>query len=276
MYYSWPWQKLCAMLGQKCETLYRSFLWAPMETDSDRTALSLLHDSTIRSRSDGMKCQFHRLLARQPQGVEHHQQILKNDLYPLPFCFFLLFPAMFNNNFDKRANPSGQLFSNDTGCPLPILTASCAFTISGEITPVTTLTKSVGWLSGSTGTMQFRRFRILSLCFGVRGNAWWLRFFMTRHLPLSTVIEHVRNILNDPAAGVRTVYPSFHGFALQRKCLWFRLAMSVTHEGCLHPNVRLQEKTSNDHNNWDPPLTSFRLLYTWGRGFFNIFLNYCM
>jgi len=33
--------------------------------------------------------------------------------------------------------------------------------------------------------------------------------------PLSTVIEHVRDILNDPAAGVRTVYPSFHSFGLQ-------------------------------------------------------------
>ena len=38
---------------------------------------------------------------------------------------------------------------------------------------------------------------------------------MTRHLPLSTVIKHVRDILNNPAAGVRTVYPAFHGFALQ-------------------------------------------------------------
>jgi len=38
---------------------------------------------------------------------------------------------------------------------------------------------------------------------------------MTRHLPLSIAIEHVRDILNDPAAGVRTLYPSFHGFAHQ-------------------------------------------------------------
>jgi len=27
-------------------------------------------------------CQFHRLLPLQPQGVEHHQQTLKGDLYP--------------------------------------------------------------------------------------------------------------------------------------------------------------------------------------------------
>jgi len=40
-------------------------------------------------------------------------------------------------------------------------------------------------------------------------------FFMIRHLQLSTVIGHVRDILNDPAAGVRTVCPSFHGFRLQ-------------------------------------------------------------
>ena len=30
----------------------------------------------------GRSCQFHRLLALQPQGVEHRQQIFKNDLYP--------------------------------------------------------------------------------------------------------------------------------------------------------------------------------------------------
>jgi len=30
---------------------------------------------------------------------------------------------------------------------------------------------------------------------------------MTRHLPLGTVMGHVRDILNDPAAGVRTICP---------------------------------------------------------------------
>jgi len=30
----------------------------------------------------GRSCQFHQLLALQPQGVEHNQQTLKGDLYP--------------------------------------------------------------------------------------------------------------------------------------------------------------------------------------------------
>ena len=30
----------------------------------------------------GRNCQFHQLLALQPQGVEHNQQTLKGDLYP--------------------------------------------------------------------------------------------------------------------------------------------------------------------------------------------------
>jgi len=30
----------------------------------------------------GRSCQFHRLLPLQPQGLEHHQQILKGDIYP--------------------------------------------------------------------------------------------------------------------------------------------------------------------------------------------------
>jgi len=33
--------------------------------------------------------------------------------------------------------------------------------------------------------------------------------------PPSTVIEHVRDIFNDPAAGVRALCPSFHCFGLQ-------------------------------------------------------------
>jgi len=40
---------------------------------------------------------------------------------------------------------------------------------------------------------------------------------MTGHLPVSTVIGHVRDMLNDPAAGVRTLCPctSLHGFGLR-------------------------------------------------------------
>jgi len=82
----------------------------------------------------------------------------------VPSFATFLFTAMVNTNLDKRVNPSGQLFSNDTSCPFRISTAPCAFTISGEIRPAT-LTKSVGWLYGSRGAMQVRRFRILSLPF---------------------------------------------------------------------------------------------------------------
>ena len=57
--------KQCITLGRgknyvpcrdiECKALYRSFLRAPMETGSDRAASSILHASTIRSRSDGKK-----------------------------------------------------------------------------------------------------------------------------------------------------------------------------------------------------------------------------
>jgi len=77
--------------------------------------------------------------------------------------------------------------------------------------------------------------------------------------------------LYDPAAGVRTLCPSFHGFGLQGYAYDFVWANSVTHEGCLYPDVRLQEKPSNEHDNRDPPAPTFRLLYTWGRDFFNVF-----
>ena len=71
---------------------------------------------------------------------------------------------------------------------------------------------------------------------------------MTRHLPLSTVIGHIRDILNDPAAGVLAVCPSFRGFVLQGYVYDFVWAFSVTHEGCLYLDVRLQEKPSNEHD----------------------------
>jgi len=48
-------------------------------------------------------------------------------------------------------------------------------------------------------------------------------------LPLSTVIGLVRDILNDPAAGVHIVYPSFHGFGLQVYADDFVSDITVTH-----------------------------------------------
>ena len=214
------------------------------------------------------------------------------------FSYFstFLFTAMANTNLYKRVNPSGQLFSNDTSCPFPISTASCTFTISGAIRPATTLTKSTGWLYGSRGAMQVRRFRILSLSLAseVMCDGFSLSWLVTRpvtkggevplekfsppplekcvgyslkllnkvqkiwaplrklfalvsqagygparHLPLSIVIEHVRDILNDPAAGFRTACPSFNGFGLRGYAYDFIWANSVTHEGCLYPDVRL-------------------------------------
>jgi len=65
---------------------------------------------------------------------------------------------------------------------------------------------------------------------------------MTRHLPLSTVIRHVRDILNDLAVGVNTLCLTFHGFRLLGHVYDFVWAMSVTHEGCLYPDVILQKK----------------------------------
>ena len=42
MHPTWRSEELCTMLGKKCETLYRSFIWAPVGTDSDRAVSSLL------------------------------------------------------------------------------------------------------------------------------------------------------------------------------------------------------------------------------------------
>ena len=95
-------------------------------------------------------------------------------------------------------------------------------------------------------TVQIQRsdasqtFSYLIPIFCIESDAWWFLFFMTHHLPLSAVIEHVRDILNDPAAGVHTVYPPFHGFRL-----WVMLMMS------------------------------FGPLYTWGRDFSMYFILLC-
>jgi len=53
---------------------------------------------------------------------------------------------------------------------------------------------------------------------------------MTRHIPISAVIGHVHDTLNDPAADVHTVCPSFHGFGLQGYAYDFVWATTVTHE----------------------------------------------
>ena len=109
--------------------------------------------------------------------------------------------------------------------------------------------------------MQVRCLRILFLSFASEVRRDGL-FFMTRHLPLSTVIRHVCDILNDPAADVHTACPSFHGFGLQIYAYHFVWANSVTHEDCIYPDVRHQEKPSYQHDNRDPPASTFRLLYT--------------
>jgi len=55
------------------------------------------------------------------------------------------------------------------------------------------------------------------------------------------VIPHVRDILNDPAAGVRVLCPSFHGFWVPGYAYDLVWAISVTHEGCAYPDVILQK-----------------------------------
>jgi len=119
-------------------------------------------------------------------------------------------------------NPPGQPFSNDTSCPFPISTASCAFTTSGEIRPVTTLTKSAGWLYRSRGAMQVRRFRILSLSFASEvmrdgfsfpwlvtylSARWWDTFAISWTIQLQVSVLYVHSFM-------------VSGFGL---CLWCRL-----------------------------------------------------
>jgi len=96
------------------------------------------------------------------------------------------------------------------------------------------------WIQAIDASQKFFSYFVSIL--SVRSDAWWLRFFMTRHLPLSTVIRHVRDILNDLAVGVNTLCLTFHGFRLLGHVYDFVWAMSVTHEGCLYPDVILQKK----------------------------------
>jgi len=84
MYPTWLPQELHTMLEQKWETLYRSFFWASVGIGSDGDPYSTF---TARSEELGAmvrNCRFHRLLARQPHGVEHHQQTHWQALCPIP------------------------------------------------------------------------------------------------------------------------------------------------------------------------------------------------
>jgi len=51
------------------------------------------------------------------------------------------------------------------------------------------------WIQAIDASQKFFSYFVSIL--SVRSDAWWLRFFITRHLPLSTVIRHVRDILNE-------------------------------------------------------------------------------
>jgi len=226
----------------------------------------------------GRSCQFHWLLALPPQGVEHHHQTFKNDLYPhcniqmgaivwrvswltTLFITFLVNPLTKSSSvpwFSQRITQPSSISTSDF-LTNRWDTATCSFVFDVDFVVI--------WIQGSDASQTFS---YLVPIFCVRSDTWWLLFFMTRHLPLSTAIGYVGDIFNDPAAGVRTVCPSLHGFRLQGYAYDFVWAMSVTHEGFLYPDVRLQEKPSDEHDNRDPPPT-FRLLYAWGEDIFNSF-----
>ena len=70
---------------KECEILYRSFLRTTMGTDSDRAASSILHDWTIRSRSDGKKLSIPSISRTPAARRAAPSTNWKNDLYPLPF-----------------------------------------------------------------------------------------------------------------------------------------------------------------------------------------------
>ena len=173
-----------------------------------------------------------------------------------------LFTAMVNTNLDKRVNPPGQVFKRPKLSIFNIHWVMCVhhFRWSGMTI----------WIRRSDASQTFS---YLIPIFCVRSYAWWLLFFMTRHLLLFTVIEHVCDFLNDPAAGVRTLCPSFHGFGLQGYADDFVWAISVTHEGCLYTDVRLQEKPSNEHDNWSTT-TNLSAVIHLRTDFFNVFLYY--
>jgi len=180
---------------------------------------------------------------------------------------------MVNSNLDKRINPSGQLFSNDTSCPFPISTASCTFTISSEIRPAT-LTKSAGWLHGSRGAMQVRRFSILSLSFAseVMRDGFSVSWLVTSLSPLwSGMFAISWTILLQ----VSVLYA--HRFMVSgfRVTLWFRL---VHFRNAWRLSLfRCQTPRKTKPWTWQPRSTTtnhsavIHLTF-----FFNVFLYYCL
>ena len=109
----------------------------------------------------------------------------------------------------------------------------------------------------------------------VRSDAWWLLFFTTPHLPLSTVIRHVRDILNEAAAGVHTACPSFHAFRLQGYAYDFVWDMSVTYAVV---SIQMSGSKRNKQWTWQPRSTTTNLsaaihLRT---GFYQCILYWCI
>jgi len=66
-------------------------------------------------------------------------------------------------------------------------------------------------------------------------------------------------------------HPPWLRLCLQGYAYDFVWGNSVTHEGCLYPDVRLQQKPSHEHDNRYPPAPTFRLLYTLEDGIFSMY-----
>jgi len=82
------------------------------------------------------------------------------------------------------------------------------------------------WIQGSMQVKSLSRILSLSLAFEVMRDGF---SFSRLLISLSTVIRHVRDILNEAAAGVHTACPSFHPFRLQGYAYDFVWDMSVTY-----------------------------------------------
>ena len=226
----------------------------------------------------GRSCQFHWLFALPPQDVEHHHRTFNNDLYPhcniqmgaivwrVPWLTTLFITFLVNLLTKSSSVP---WFSQRITQPSSISTsdfltnrwdtATCSFIFDVDFVVV--------WIQGSDASQTFS---YLIPIFFVLSDAWWLfSWLVTSHFPLWSDMFTISSTINDPTAGVRTVCPSFHGFRLQGYAHDFVWAISVTHEGCLYSDVRLQEKPNDEHDNRDPPPPTLRLLYTWGGDIFN-------
>ena len=183
---------------------------------------------------------------------------------------------MVNNNLNKRVNPSGQRFSNDTSCPFPISNASCAFTISGESRPVTTLTKSAGRLYVSRGTMQVRRFRILSLSFGseVIRDGFSFSWLLTSLSPLwSNMFAISWTILLQ----VSILYT--HRFMVSRFRVMPMIPFGHVRNAWRLSLCRCRTPRKNKQWIWQPrstTTTNVSAVIHLRTGFFNIFLYYCI